>query len=470
MSEQANTSFPQPPIGWTLEKNLWRGACISGWDAINERGERRCLLAWRPSREVTAFDARSIYGVLSLFRSCRHPHLLAVREILGVSDQTEAGASREIWAECDSVAMTLRQRLNAPDWPQRSLQRRYAMIAGICRGLTALHRLGAVHGDLRPGTVLVGTRGETILGPPERRAAIAAGPSDDSFRIARPHNPRYCAPEVLEGSSRPIVQSDIYSLALVIYDVLTHPAATPEIFPEVFEGLEPDDIREMAFSDDTGDRGMPPLWTRWRDCHMRGAEPEAAHKFSPTKLPKAFSALLHIMLSRNPGSRPDSMVTTRRALLAATGEPIFESKALEGSGGGNAAAAPARQTRPADGGVETGSAAPSTGGVAAAAGGPAAIRINLPDGVNAAQRLAEASPRRWRVAQAPEQMAASGGGEGVVPQIGVPPSAPVARATGSLPYGQNELDGAGFKGRVVASLPPSDDTIKEQPADLPPSG
>ena len=84
----------------------------------------------------------------------------------------------------------------------------------LCAGLDAVHEQGIVHQDLKPANLLIDRRGRlqiTDFG--------IAGPADHPRRV-RAGTPAYMAPELLSGHS-PDVQSDIYSLGIVLFEAAT---------------------------------------------------------------------------------------------------------------------------------------------------------------------------------------------------------------------------------------------------------
>jgi serine/threonine-protein kinase len=88
----------------------------------------------------------------------------------------------------------------------------------LCDGLAAIHARGLLHRDLKPGNVMLDDRGRVriadfgLAGP--AGAAQAAG------------TPAYMAPELLAGGAAS-VQSDLYALGLVLYEVFTGRPAFP---------------------------------------------------------------------------------------------------------------------------------------------------------------------------------------------------------------------------------------------------
>ena len=106
------------------------------------------------------------------------------------------------------------------------------LIEEIAAGLQAIHDAGIIHGDLKPGNVMLASRrGET---KPEGRPravvmdfgmALPVTPgSSPGHSVSRGGTPEYFAPEQAQGA--PVTTAaDVYSLALMIADMLGAPRA-----------------------------------------------------------------------------------------------------------------------------------------------------------------------------------------------------------------------------------------------------
>jgi serine/threonine-protein kinase len=86
----------------------------------------------------------------------------------------------------------------------------------ICSGLAAAHDRGVLHRDLKPSNVMIDGRGRAKI----TDFGLAAGVGDDKGGGEVSGTPAYMAPEQLAG--RPAtIQSDLYSLGLLFYELFT---------------------------------------------------------------------------------------------------------------------------------------------------------------------------------------------------------------------------------------------------------
>jgi hypothetical protein len=86
----------------------------------------------------------------------------------------------------------------------------------LCAGLAAAHDKGVLHRDLKPGNVMIDGRGRAKI----TDFGLAVGTEDDKGGAEISGTPAYMAPEQLTGKGAS-VQSDIYALGLVLYEVFT---------------------------------------------------------------------------------------------------------------------------------------------------------------------------------------------------------------------------------------------------------
>lgn len=120
----------------------------------------------------------------------------------------------------------------------------------LAAGLAAAHDRGILHRDLKPANIMIDGHGRVRI--TDFGLAIAADDEAQAKQISG--TPAYMAPEQLEGKGA-TVQSDIYSLGLVLYEVYCgkrtfefnsledlrskHQSQTPKTLSEMKAGIDP---------------------------------------------------------------------------------------------------------------------------------------------------------------------------------------------------------------------------------------
>lgn len=112
------------------------------------------------------------------------------------------------------------------------------LVAQVAAALDAAHAAGVIHCDVKPANVIVDDQGRAKL--TDFGVARAARGAEEHELIG---TPRYIAPERIEGKA-PTARSDVYSLALVAYELLAGQPAyagvdTEELLRLRLEGRPP---------------------------------------------------------------------------------------------------------------------------------------------------------------------------------------------------------------------------------------
>jgi len=140
----------------------------------------------------------------------------------------------DYWREPDGAYLVmrflrggdLREALACGPW---SVDRAIKLLDQIAEALTAAHRQGVIHRDIKPENILLDEEGNAYLTDfsiaiDMARATVAAQEG------ARAGSPAYISPE--QAQDRPVSpQTDIYSLGVVLYEVLAGEHPFPNLPP-----------------------------------------------------------------------------------------------------------------------------------------------------------------------------------------------------------------------------------------------
>jgi serine/threonine-protein kinase len=154
----------------------------------------------------------------------------------------------------------------------------------LCAGLAAAHDKGVLHRDLKPSNVMIDGRGRAKI----TDFGLAIGVEDDKGGAEVSGTPAYMSPEQLSGKGAS-VQSDIYALGLVLY--------------EIFTGRKPFEAATLA---------------DWRRRHSED-QPTAPSQVTPGLDPVVERVILRC-LEKDPKARPRSVAAVAAALPG--GDPL----------------------------------------------------------------------------------------------------------------------------------------------------
>jgi serine/threonine-protein kinase len=148
-------------------------------------------------------------------RQVSHPH------VCRVYDLAEHGGQQFLTMEFidgEDLASLLTRGGRLPEEKGIEISRQ------LCGALAAVHEQGLLHRDLKPHNVMLDGRGKVRL----TDFGLAAAAADLSATEIRSGTPLYMAPEQLAGQEVS-VQSDLFALGLVLYELFTGRKAFPAV-------------------------------------------------------------------------------------------------------------------------------------------------------------------------------------------------------------------------------------------------
>ena len=187
---------------------LGRGGMGEVYGADDLKLGQRVALKFLPSEHGKSASWRDqFYAEVRMARQVSHPNVCRVYDI-GESEGM-LFLSME-FVDGEDLESLLRRIGRLPE------DKAVEVAQQLCGGLAAAHRSGVLHRDLKPSNVMIDGMGRARI--TDFGLAIAATEARQETGPAG--TPGYLAPELLEGAG-PSVQSDLYALGLVLYELFT---------------------------------------------------------------------------------------------------------------------------------------------------------------------------------------------------------------------------------------------------------
>ncbi|WP_231511154.1 FHA domain-containing serine/threonine-protein kinase [Chondromyces apiculatus] len=250
------TKEPLPPITvgtiindrYEVQKHIGKGGMGEVFLSYDRSTQQPVALKLVPESQRMPGDDEALRQEVILAQKARHPNVCRVFDL-----------APSLWGPIivmeyipgQTLHHVIRRRRQSAGFNAEEFRK---IATDICAGLAAIHREDLVHGDLKPGNVMVSDDRAVILdfGFAQERARTAARRPGSPPDGGTPH---YMSPERLrDGGSSP--DDDVYALALTLWEMWTcrvpEPGSRPRARPmrqqivfDVPAMLTHDEIRQI---------------------------------------------------------------------------------------------------------------------------------------------------------------------------------------------------------------------------------
>jgi len=198
---------------YTLRHVLGRGGMATVYLADDKKHYRAVALKVLLPGLAAFLGAERFLKEIQIAARLTHPHILALH------DSGEAGGF--LYYVMPYVeGGSLRQQLEGP--PRRALSQAQALAIAepVADALTYAHRMGVLHRDIKPENILF-LQGHPIVADFGIAKAVSTAGGANLTRTGFPvGTPGYMSPEQAAGLTDLDERTDVYSLAVVIYEML----------------------------------------------------------------------------------------------------------------------------------------------------------------------------------------------------------------------------------------------------------
>ncbi|HEY9372362.1 protein kinase domain-containing protein [Streptomyces sp.] len=298
---------------WTVERPLGAGAFGSVYAAARPAASdglpARAALKFLPTGTRTPRQLRHLRDLaereVELLGRLRSPRLIRMYETLTVDDPARPELDGATVLVLEEAADSLHTAL-----PRLSPQERAGILTQVCEGLAQLHGAGWVHGDLKPGNVLLMADGSARLGDFSTASELDGTHAySAAFATADYTPPELLWSEFGERGTRIRPTADLWAFGVLAHVVLTDGFPLP--------GGTPSARRDAAVRYARGEEELrlsPELPEAWReivtDCLSR------THEERGRRAGRDAEPLLRRTAEAAAGRAPHRR-RTRRPLLAA---------------------------------------------------------------------------------------------------------------------------------------------------------
>ncbi len=196
---------------YRVERELGRGGMASVYLATDTRSSESVAIKVLLPELAASIGADRFLREIEVGRTLQHP------AIVGVTDSGEADG-RLYYVMPLIAGKSLRDRLDVEQ--QLPIDDALDIVRQIGEGLDYAHSHGIIHRDIKPENILLDGKRAMLADFGIARAVTVAGGEKLTQTGVAVGTPTYMSPEQAMGSKNVTPESDIYSLACVLYEML----------------------------------------------------------------------------------------------------------------------------------------------------------------------------------------------------------------------------------------------------------
>src|SRR3989441_752692 len=196
---------------YSLRRVLGRGGMATVYLADDEKHHRAVALKVLLPGLAAFLGVERFLQEIQIAAQLTHPHILALHD-----SGEAAGFLYYVMPYCEGAS--LRQQLEQ----RRPLSRQEALAIGdpVAGALSYAHRMGVLHRDIKPENILF-SQGHPIVADFGIAKAVSTAGGANLTRTGFPvGTPGYMSPEQAAGLTELDERTDVYSLAVVVYEML----------------------------------------------------------------------------------------------------------------------------------------------------------------------------------------------------------------------------------------------------------